>query len=222
MVFWCVTAALAAPLGSPVALPEHGVIRVSASASANGQDLAKLGATSLRFDHIAAPGFGWFADATWIHAKGDTNGTFERGWQVGAGLRGNVWLSERWGLGGVVRGDFGNDWLVARDGSHENNVDRAIITGSPSLIYGRRDGGVYAWLGPVANATARRRELDTGSSGAFAWSSPPLHFGGEIGGEILSENLVSAGARGSLFLSTGMSLRVGTTRGLAFWVGAGF
>lgn len=216
-------AALASPLGSPVALTDHGVFALTGAVSGNGAraDLARFGATSGRADVTIADGFGAYADASWLDTQGSRTGTRNRGWQTGGGVRGCAWLGRTVAIGGTIRGGIGQDWLlVQKDGSRSEETRVATVAVAPSLVFGARGAGGYAWIGPVGTLVAHHRLLDT--TPGLVLADPPAHVGAELGGELVSENLVGYGARGHLFARAGGSVRVGDAWGLALWAGFGW
>ena len=206
------------PLQDPVALVEHGVFATTFGLSANGSSSVLFHPTSLdaRVDIVPVDGLGLYVDGLRINARG-AGKSRDRGWRGAVGAHGAWWLGDRVGVGAVGEVSGGQDWNVD-GGVRSAEMGRFELTASPSLVFGERGGGAYAWAGPEVSAIARVRGASSG--GGLDWPEPPVHVRATIGGEFVSDDLVGQGASGEAYARIGAALRAGSTWGLGVWVGA--
>jgi hypothetical protein len=214
------SAALAVPLGSPVADDEYGFVRVSGSLAAEGtiKEMAGLPARTVRVDVVPWRHVGVFADGTWVTAASTSvEDGRDRGWRLGGGARGVTWLSRTLAVAAAGRLSYGPDWTTVPGGDATDRSRDAQGTISPSVVLGAEGGGAYLWAGP-AYSIRGTRSLSPGAGG-WDWSDAGGRFGGELGGELHSGDLLSQGLRRHLYASTGFSVHLRDRPGLSLWVG---
>ena len=160
-------------------------------------------------------------DGGWKTSAIESAGYRGHGYTFGGGLRGAVWMIEVLAITAQVRGHYSLDWTRDSDGETDGWHRRMSARGAASLMYGRRDGGAYGWLGAAQNLWGNEELVVKSKS--LEWNiDPQLKTSLLFGGELHSSDLLGYGNPRHAYLSAGVEAQFITVSALAFWVGLAY
>ena len=233
------SAAMAAPVGSPVADPETGRVsltgtfdtetRVLIDANCAGDDCAAARVPSKwggRLSLDLLTGVGLFFDSAVVSESIEGAGYSASGTAQGVGIRLAAPVLSGWYLAAIGQLETGSteapsDWSVKTDGDEQDQTGSWTHIRATVLASYHRDESFTLYMGPSYTATYSQSIKIASNETAYTFE-PVTPVGAVIGIEAFSIQLNAPWSRVRSHLRMGVEGRYEGGAGLAFWTGLGF